>query len=74
VKKQEVGVILVSHNLRQVHELCDRVYVLLHGRVAGVLSREQVTPEELVRWITGVAVLEGAAPEEVAEAELSPEE
>ena len=26
VKKQDVGVILVSHNLRQVYELCDRVH------------------------------------------------
>jgi simple sugar transport system ATP-binding protein len=70
VKKQNVGVILVSHNLRQVHELCDRVHVLLHGRVAGVLPKEQATPEELVRWITGVAIEGGGVPEEVAAVEL----
>ena len=75
VRKQDVGVILVSHNLRQVHELCDRVHVLLHGRVAGVLPKQDATPEELVRWITGVAVESGQdIPEEVAEAELHPEE
>ncbi len=56
VSKQEVGVLIVSHNLRQVHELCDRVLVLLHGRIVGDLRREESTPEELVRWITGVAV------------------
>ena len=75
VRKQDVGVILVSHNLRQVHELCDRVHVLLHGRIAGVLPRKDVTPEELVRWITGVAVESGRdVPPEVAEAELRPDE
>jgi len=75
VRKQHVGVVIVSHNLRQVSELCDRVHVLLHGRVAGVLRKEEATPEELVRWITGVAVESGAdIPEEVAEAELRPEE
>jgi simple sugar transport system ATP-binding protein len=70
VKKRSVGVILVSHNLRQVADLCDRVHVLLHGRIAGVLTREQATPEELVRWITGVAVESGRAEPEVAAAEL----
>ncbi len=44
VRKQDVGVILVSHNLRQVSELCDRVHVLLHGRVAGVLPKQDATP------------------------------
>jgi ABC-type sugar transport system ATPase subunit len=74
VKKQDVGVIIVSHNLRQVHELCDRVHILLHGRVAGVLHREESTPEELVRWITGVAVeVDRDVPAEVAEAELHPD-
>ena len=75
VRKQDVGVIIVSHNLRQVSELCDRVHVLLHGRVAGVLAKGEATPEELVRWITGVAVESGRdIPEEVAEAELHPEQ
>jgi len=58
VKKQSVGVVLVSHNLPEVHKLCDRVLVLLRGRMVGNLPREKVTPEELVRWITGVAVEE----------------
>jgi ABC-type sugar transport system ATPase subunit len=58
-----------------VSELCDRVHILLHGRVAGVLSKQDATPEELVRWITGVAVESGHdIPEEVMEAELHPEE
>jgi ABC-type sugar transport system ATPase subunit len=73
VRKQNVGAILVSHNLRQVSELCDRVHVLLHGRMAGVLPKERATPEELVRWITGVALESEPVPLEVAEAELSPE-
>jgi simple sugar transport system ATP-binding protein len=56
VKKQNVGVILVSHNLPEVHKLSDRVLVLLRGRMVGNLRRETSTSEELVRWITGVAV------------------
>jgi ABC-type sugar transport system ATPase subunit len=56
VKKQNVGIILVSHNLPEVHRLSDRILVLLRGRMVGNLRREDSTPEELVRWITGVAV------------------
>jgi ABC-type sugar transport system ATPase subunit len=58
-----------------VYELCDRVHVLLHGRIAGVLPKKDAAPEELVRWITGVAVESGQdIPVEVAEAELRPDE
>jgi simple sugar transport system ATP-binding protein len=56
VKKKNVGIILVSHNLPEVHKLSDRILVLLRGRMVGNLRREDTTPEDLVRWITGVAV------------------
>jgi simple sugar transport system ATP-binding protein len=55
VTKQNVGVVLVSHNIRQVHELCDRIVVLLHGRMVASLRKEDVTPEDIVMWITGAA-------------------
>ena len=61
VKKQNVGVVLVSHNLRQVHDLSDRVVVLLHGQMVANLRSKDVTVEDMVRWITGVA-LEGNLP------------
>ncbi len=48
-------VLLVSHNLPQVHQLCDRIIVFLHGRVATVVPRG-TTIEELVMWITGAGV------------------
>jgi simple sugar transport system ATP-binding protein len=56
VKEKGVGVILVSHNLPQVHELCDRVVVLLRGRVVTELHRGQYSIEDLVSWITGAAL------------------
>jgi simple sugar transport system ATP-binding protein len=61
VKKQNIGVVLVSHNLRQVHDLSDRVLVLLHGQMVANLRPQDVGVDDLVRWITGVA-LEGSAP------------
>jgi ABC-type sugar transport system ATPase subunit len=56
VKKQNVGVVLVSHNLRQVHDLSDRVVVLLHGQMVANLRPQDVSVEDMVRWITGVAL------------------
>lgn len=56
VKDKGVGVILVSHNLPQVHELCDRVVVLLRGRVVTELRRGEYTVDDMVSWITGTAL------------------
>jgi simple sugar transport system ATP-binding protein len=56
VKEKGVGVILVSHNLPQVHELCDRVVVLLRGRVVTELHRGSYSIDDLVSWITGAAL------------------
>ena len=56
VKDKGVGVILVSHNLPQVHELCDRVVVLLRGRVVTELHRGEYSIDDMVSWITGAAL------------------
>jgi simple sugar transport system ATP-binding protein len=55
VTKQNVGVVFVSHNIRQVHELCDRVVVLLRGHVVANLPTEGIAAEDIVMWITGTA-------------------
>lgn len=56
VASQGVGVVLVSHNMPQVHELCDRILVLLRGRIVADLRREEVSVEDIVMWITGAAL------------------
>ena len=56
VARQEVGVVLVSHNLRQVMDLCDRIVVLLRGHLVADLRASDCTVEDVVRWITGAAL------------------
>ncbi|HTW99282.1 MAG TPA: ATP-binding cassette domain-containing protein [Acidimicrobiales bacterium] len=56
VARRGVGVVLVSHNMPQVHELCDRVVVLLRGRVVADLPRQGRSVEDIVMWITGAAL------------------
>jgi simple sugar transport system ATP-binding protein len=56
VASQGVGVVLVSHNMPQVHQLCDRILVLLRGRLVADLRRAEINVEDIVMWITGAAL------------------
>jgi ABC-type sugar transport system ATPase subunit len=56
VARRNVGVVLVSHNMPQVHALCDRIVVLLRGRVVANLRREETSVQDIVMWITGAAL------------------
>jgi ABC-type sugar transport system ATPase subunit len=49
-------VLLVSHNIPQVHEICDRIVVLFRGRVVADLETKSVDIESVVMWITGAAI------------------
>jgi ABC-type sugar transport system ATPase subunit len=53
------GVLLISHNMPQVLELCDRVLVLWHGRLVADITGEDLHAEELLRWITGAGLQPG---------------
>jgi len=46
-----IGVIMVSHNLNHVISVCDRVAVLHLGRMAGIKTVKDTTPEEIVAMI-----------------------
>jgi simple sugar transport system ATP-binding protein len=54
------GLLLVSEDLDELLELCDRIVVMLSGRVVAELPRGQATRQELGRHMTG-AVAESAA-------------
>ncbi len=47
-------VVLISHNMPQIHEICDRIVVLFRGRVAAEVATEEVSIQDIVAWITGV--------------------
>jgi fructose transport system ATP-binding protein len=54
LKKSGTGVVLVSHNLRQVFDLMDTVFVFRRGRLVGRREVASTTPQEVVAMITGV--------------------
>lgn len=56
--------ILVSHNMRQVMDLVDRIIVFRRGRMVADLRTEETNGEDVVSYITGAktgAEFEGAA-------------
>jgi D-xylose transport system ATP-binding protein len=53
LREQGHAVIVISHNLADVFEVADRVFVLRLGRRAGDYPIEQTTREEIVAAITG---------------------
>lgn len=55
VRDSGCGVVLISHNLQQVRQLCDRVVVLRHGETVVDLKPSEHPVEEIVAWITGAA-------------------
>ena len=54
LKTDGIPLILVSHNLRQVLDLVDTIWVFRHGRLIGNLDAKKVTGNEVVAMITGV--------------------
>ena len=54
LKEASTGVVVVSHNMRQVFSIADRIAVLRHGRNAGVRRRAETTPDEIVKMIVGI--------------------
>ncbi|MGI8558205.1 MAG: ABC transporter ATP-binding protein [Solirubrobacteraceae bacterium] len=56
-----VGVMLVSEDLDELLELCDRILVMLGGRIVAELPRGQATRQELGRHMTGAVADDSAA-------------
>jgi len=54
LRERELGVVVISHNLVDVFEVADRIFVLRLGRPAGDFEANAITEEQVVGAITGV--------------------
>jgi len=64
LKEQGESLILVSHNMRQVFDLVDRIIVFRRGRIVANLNKSDTDGQDVVAYITGAktgAEFEGAA-------------
>ncbi len=53
LKKRQISVLIISHNLRQVFDLADKICVFRQGRIVSMMSTKDVTEEHVVSKITG---------------------
>jgi fructose transport system ATP-binding protein len=53
LKEQGESLILVSHNMRQVMELVDRIVVFRRGKIVANLRKDETDGQDVVAYITG---------------------
>jgi ribose transport system ATP-binding protein len=53
LKKQNVGIIFVSHKIEEVMKICDMVSVLRDGKYIGSLDRSQMSKDKIVKMMIG---------------------
>jgi D-xylose transport system ATP-binding protein len=53
LRERNLGVIVISHNLANVFDVADRIFVLRLGRKAGIFDATKTTEEQIVGAITG---------------------
>ena len=51
LKKQGLGIFLISHDTREMMELCDRVAVMTNGQMVGAERVEDVTEDDILSMI-----------------------
>ena len=51
LKSEGIGIFLISHDIHDVMELCDRVCVMKNGRLVGTENVADVTDDEILGMI-----------------------
>ena len=51
LKADGIGIFLISHDIHDVMELCDRVSVMKNGKLVGTVKVEDVTDDEILAMI-----------------------
>jgi len=51
LKSEGIGIFLISHDIHEVMELCDRASVMKNGKLVGTVNIDEVTDEDLLSMI-----------------------
>ena len=66
LRERGLGVVVISHNLADVFEVADRIFVLRLGQRAGSYEAEDTTEEHIVSAITGASTAQESDQEDRA--------
>jgi len=58
-KKKGVGILFIGEDLDVMLELCDRIMVLCHGKITGIVEAKDTTKEQLGLLMTGSTIKKG---------------
>jgi len=53
LRSRGCGIVYITHRLDEIYRLADRITVLRDGRAVGTARREDLPPDDLVRWMVG---------------------
>jgi D-xylose transport system ATP-binding protein len=62
LKREGIGIFLISHDIHDVYDLSDRISVMYHGRLVGTVNKTDVTSDDVLAMI-----IMGKAPDEVTD-------
>jgi D-xylose transport system ATP-binding protein len=51
LKSEGIGIFLISHDIHDVFDLSDRISVMYHGKLVGMVRREDVTTDDVLAMI-----------------------
>jgi D-xylose transport system ATP-binding protein len=66
LKREGIGIFLISHDIHDVYDLSERISVMYHGQLVGTVDKSDVTSDDVLAMI-----IMGKAPGEVTERELA---
>jgi D-xylose transport system ATP-binding protein len=65
LKQENIGIILISHDIHDVFDLSDRISVMLQGRLVGTVDKNDVTTDDVLGMI-----IVGKLPGQLTQTEL----
>lgn len=66
LKQENIGIILISHDIHDVFDLADRISVMLQGKLVGTVDRDDVSIDDVLGMI-----IVGKLPGELTKSELA---
>ena len=67
LKTEGLGIFLISHDIHDVYDLADRIAVMYHGRIVGIVNKAEVTTDEVLGMIILGKPIEKLTEKEIAE-------
>jgi len=66
LEKENIGIFLISHDIHDVFDLSHRIGVMYHGRIVGIVNKDDVTPDDVLGMIIMGKSLDEVSAEEKA--------